>query len=203
LLTAVLGYGRRRRETAGANREDIMKRRAALLVPLVAVIGLTTTAPAIAKPPTTTVVVPPTTIVGTDIVVSGTLDAQVLSFRVEGGRVIAVAKATGTLALESPTLGDATVTIAKARITLRADVQADCQGHLNVRFRGSLQLKATVTFGTVTRSINETVPLKGSLAFTAQTAEQTALICDISQLLASKASLSDIVAKLEALLATL
>jgi hypothetical protein len=180
-----------------------MKRRAALLAPLVAVLGLTTTAPAIAKPLTATVAVPPTTIGGTDIVVTGTLDAKILRFRVEGGRVVAVAKATGTLALESATLGDATVTITKARIGLTADVEADCQGNLDIDFHGVLQLRATVTFGALTLSINETVPINGPLEFTAQTAEQTALICDIAHLLESNAPLSDIMAKLEALLATL
>ncbi|MCD6022738.1 MAG: hypothetical protein K0R20_2448 [Actinomycetia bacterium] len=180
-----------------------MKQRAAVLVLLVTVLGLSTAAPVAAQPLTTPLVIPPTTIPGTDITVSGTLDAKVLRFSARDGDITAVAKASGTLTLVSPTLGTATVNISKARITLMADVEADCQGHLDIDFRGVFQLKATVTFSSITLTINETVPISGSLAFTAQTAEQTALVCDVSQLLQTNASLSDILAKLEALLQTL
>ena len=185
-----------------------MKVRAALLVALIGVLGLGTAAPASARPVTVDVTIPPTTIAGTDIVVSGTLSARISHFSVRDGHVVAVAKVSGTLTATSPTLGTATIAIAKARVVLNADVQADCQGHLDIDFHGVLQLKATVTFtgttGTaLTVAINETVPVRGSLSFSAQTAEQTALICAISELLSGGGSAQAIVDELNALLEAL
>jgi hypothetical protein len=68
-----------------------------------------------------------------------------------------------------------------------------------------LRLNATVTFTSTTRAtvtIRKTVPLHGSLDFTAQTQEQRKLTCDVSHLLQS-ASLQGVVDKLNQLLRTL
>ena len=184
-----------------------MKIRAVLVVLLVGLFGMAA-APASAKPVTPTVTIPPTTIGGTDITVSGTLAARVSHLSVKDGHVVAVAKVSGTVTATSPTLGTATIVISKAQVVLNADVRADCEGNLHIDFHGVLQLRATVTFtsttdATSTETINETVPVSGSFDFTAQTAEQTTLICNISQLLQNGGSIQAIVDAINALLETL
>ena len=60
---------------------------------------------------------------------------------------------------------------------LNAIVQADCSGHLQIDFQGVLQINATVVFtaldgATTTVTVNETVPLRGSLSYTATTQQR-------------------------------
>src|SRR5215217_7458403 len=118
------------------------------------------------------------------------------------------ATVSGTLTVTEPTLGTATIDVGGTRVVLHANVQADCSGHLQIDFQGVLRLNATVTFtdatgATTTETIKKTVPLHGSLDFTAQTQQQRALICDVSHLLRSGDSVQEIVDKLNQLLATL
>jgi hypothetical protein len=156
----------------------------------------------------TTLTVDPTVIQvdGYTFTVSGTVTANVTQFKLdEQGNLVAVATLSGTLTVTEPTLGTATIDVTGTR----AKVQADCSGHLHIDFQGVLRLNATVTFtdattgATTTETIKKTVPLHGSLNFTAQTQEQRALICDVSHLLRSGASVQEVVDKLKQLLATL
>jgi hypothetical protein len=147
---------------------------------------------------------------GYTFTVSGTVTANVTQFKLdEQGNLVAVATLSGTLTVTEPTLGTATIDVTGTRAVLHAKVQADCSGHLHIDFQGVLRLNATVTFtdattgATTTETIKKTVPLHGSLNFTAQTQEQRALICDVSHLLRSGASVQEVVDKLKQLLATL
>jgi hypothetical protein len=160
----------------------------------------------------TTLTVDPTVIQvdGYTFTVSGTVTANVTQFKLdEQGNLVAVATLSGTLTVTEPTLGTATIDVTGTRAVLHAKVQADCSGHLHIDFQGVLRLNATVTFtdattgATTTETIKKTVPLHGSLNFTAQTQEQRALICDVSHLLRSGASVQEVVDKLKQLLATL
>jgi len=185
-----------------------MKTRALLLVVLVGLLGFVTTAPAAAKKPATgsfTVTIPvneTVTVDGTTITITGTLTADVTHLSVQDGHVVAVATLGGQLTFTSD-LGTATVDLTGTRVVLNADVRADCQGNLDITFHGVLQLNATVTFDGTSFTINKTIPLNGSLHFTATTQQQTSLICDISHLLQSHASVNAIVDKLNTLLKTL
>jgi len=160
---------------------------------------------------TTTLTVDPTVIQvdGFTFTVSGTVTADVTQFKLdEQGNVLAFATLSGTFTVTEPTLGTATIDVTGTRVVLHAKVQADCSGHLHIDFQGVLRLNATVTFtdttgATTTVTIKKTVPLHGSLDFTAQTQEQRAIICDISHLLKSGASLQEIVDTLNQLLGTL
>src|SRR5215216_5702298 len=177
--------------------------------------ALVLASPAAATKPTgsltTTLTVDPTVIQvdGYTVTVSGTVTADVTQFKLdEQGNLLAVATVSGTLAVTEPTLGTATIDVTGTRVVLHAKVQADCSGHLHIDFQGVLRLNATVTLtstsgATTTVTITKTVPLHGSLDFTAQTQEQRALICDVNHLLRSGASVQDIVDKLNQLLATL
>jgi hypothetical protein len=160
----------------------------------------------------TTLTVDPTVIQvdGYTFTVSGTVTANVTQFKLdEQGNLVAVATLSGTLTVTEPTLGTATIDVTGTRAVLHAKVQADCSGHLHIDFQGVLRLNATVTFtdattgATTTETIKKTVPLHGSLNFSAQTQEQRALICDVSHLLRSGASVQEVVDKLKQLLATL
>jgi hypothetical protein len=160
----------------------------------------------------TTLTVDPTVIQvdGYTFTVSGTVTANVTQFKLdEQGNLVAVATLSGTLTVTEPTLGTATIDVTGTRAVLHAKVQADCSGHLHIDFQGVLRLNATVTFtdattgATTTETIKKTVPLHGSPNFTAQTQEQRALICDVSHLLRSGASVQEVVDKLKQLLATL
>lgn len=180
---------------------------------LVAVFAaLVLASPAAASPFTTTLTVEPTVIQvnGYTFTVSGTVTASVTQFKLdERGNLVAVATLSGTLAVSEPTLGAGTIDVTGTRVVLHAKVQADCSGHLHIDFQGVLRLNATVTFtdattgATTTETIRKTVPLHGSLDFTAQTQEQRALICDISHLLKSGASVQEVADTLNALLRTL
>ena len=185
----------------------------ALLAALLAALVLASPAAA-AKPTgslTTTLTVEPTVIQvdGFTLTVSGTVTADVTRFKLdEQGNLLAVATLSGTLTVTEPTLGTATIDVTGTRVVLHAKVQADCSGHLHIDFQGVLRLNATVTFtdttgATTTVTIKKTVPLHGSLDFTAQTPEQRSLICDLSHLLRSGASLQEIVDTLNQLLGTL
>ena len=182
---------------------------------LVAVLAaLVLASPAAAAKPTgslpTTLTVDPTVIQvdGFTVTVSGTVTADVTQFRLdEQGNLVAVATLSGTITVSEPTLGTATIDVGGTRVVLHAKVQADCSGHLQIDFQGVLRLNATVTFtsstgATTTVTIRKTVPLHGSLDFTAQTQEQRALICDVSHLLRSGASVQEIADTLNQLLAT-
>ena len=159
----------------------------------------------------TTLTVDPTVIQvdGYTFTVSGTVTANVTQFKLdEQGSLLAVATLSGTLTVTEPTLGTATIDVTGTRVVLHAKVQADCSGHLHIDFQGVLRLNATVTFtstsgATTTVTIRKTVRLRGSLDFTAQTQEQRALICDITHLLKSGASLQEVVDTLSQLLRTL
>ena len=185
-----------------------------LLAAVLAALVLTSPAGA-AKPTgsfTTPLTVGPTVIQvdGFTFTASGTVTANVTQFKLdEQGNLVAVATLSGTLTVTEPTLGTATIDVTGTRAVLHAKVQADCSGHLHIDFQGVLRLNATVTFtdattgATTTETIKKTVPLHGSLNFTAQTQEQRALICDVSHLLRSGASVQEVVDKLKQLLATL
>ena len=181
----------------------------AVLGVLIGGVG-THTAPASAKPVsgtfTATLTLAPTIIDGTDITLGGDLTAIVKRFNLQDGHLVAVAEASGTVTATSPTLGTATLLITDARLIVNADVTADCQGNLHIDFRGVLQVQGIFTFtdtsGTTTNlSVNETIPFRGSLDYTAQTTSQTSLICDISRLLQNKSSLKALIDKLNTLLA--
>jgi hypothetical protein len=178
-----------------------MVRRLAVLAALVAVAALAAfVSPASAAKPaggsfTTTLTVPPTTdtVDGYTVTVSGSLTATVTRFRVDSsGHLVAIATVSGTLTATEPTLGTATVTI-NSRVVLNADVQADCSGHLQIDFRGVLQINAIVVFtaldgATTTLTVNETVPLRGSLSSTATAEPLKSLICDLATLLGNRSS---------------
>jgi hypothetical protein len=189
----------------------MLKQRFRLAV-VVAVVAVAAMAPArvTAAPLTADLTIGPTTIetslVG-PVTVSGTATATITQFRVnENGQLVAIATVSGTATATVPG-GMVTVDVTRARVILRASVQANCSGQLAVTFNGVAQLNATVTVTkggkTATFQITETFPLHGSLSFTAQTAEQQALICEISQLLQTRASTKALVDKLNTLLATL
>jgi len=184
-----------------------------LLAAVLAALVLTSPAGA-AKPTgsfTTPLTVGPTVIQvdGFTFTASGTVTANVTQFKLdEQGNLVAVATLSGTITVSEPTLGTATIDVTGTRVVLHAKVQADCSGHLHIDFQGVLRLNATVTFtstsgATTTVTITKTVPLHGSLDFTAQTQEQRALICDITHLLKSGASLQEVVDTLSQLLRTL
>jgi hypothetical protein len=184
------------------------------------VAALVIASPAAAAKPiggsfSTTLTVEPTVVqvAGLNLTASGTVNADVTQFKVltnaKGGTdLLAIATLSGTLTVSEPTLGTATIDVTRVRVVLRASVQADCSGNLRIDFRGVLQVNATVTFTSITGTtttvpISATVPLNGSLSFTAQTEQQRSLICDISQLLGSRASTQALVDKLNTLLRTL
>ena len=186
-------------------------RRVFVLVVAFSVFGLALTGTASAKPTTGsfTVTFPVSTTVtvdGTEIAISGTLTANVARFSVQDGHVVAVTTLSGTVTATSD-LGTATIDLTGTRVVLNADVQADCQGHLHVDFHGVLQLRAMVTFtgslGSFSFDVNETIPLADSIDFTAQTQQQTSLICDLSRLLQTRASVNALIDKLNTLLKTL
>ena len=191
-----------------------------MLKPILCVLAALTVAvaaPAAASPAdatgsfTTTLSVDPTTIetsIGA-VTVSGSVTAEVTQFRVdESGRLVAVATLSGSVSATTAR-GTVTVDFDRARVVLRASLQANCSGQLNINFNAVAQVNATVTVtnagGRVleTFQISETFPLHGSLSFTAQTEEQRALICEISQLLQTHASAKALVDKLNTLLTTL
>jgi hypothetical protein len=159
---------------------------------------------------TTTLTVAPTTVAvdGYRVTVSGSLTATVTQFKVDSnGHLVAVATVSGTLTATEPTLGTASITITKVGVVLNAQVQADCSGHLQIDFHGVLQIDATVVFtatdGTVTSlDVHKTVPLQGSLRYTAITQQQKSLICDIATLLQNPSSVNALVDKLNTLLKT-
>jgi len=184
---------------------------------MIAAIAVLTTAvavsPASATKPaggsfTTTLTVEPTMIAvdGFSVTTSGSLTANVTQFRVdENGHLAAIASVSGTLTASEPTLGTATITITNVRVVLNADVDADCSGHLHIDFQGVLQVDATVVFTatdgtTTTLHIHKTVPLQGSLDYTATTQQQQSLICDIATLLQNPSSVKALVDKLNTLL---
>jgi hypothetical protein len=186
-----------------------MKIRALVLVVLVALFAFGTQAPATAKPTrgsfTVDLGLEPTLVGGTDITLSSTVTANVTQFGVQDGHIVAIAMVSGTVAATSPTLGTATLVLTGTRVVLNANVQADCQGHLRIDFRGVLQVRGTLTFtsatgSTITFNLNETVPLRGLLDYTAQSTSETALICDIAKLLNSSASQRALADKLNTLL---
>jgi hypothetical protein len=188
-----------------------MRLRALVLLVAVSVFGLGLTGAASAKPTTGsfTVTFPVSatvTVDATDITISGTLTANVSRFTVQDSHVVAVTTLSGTLTATSD-LGTATIDLIGTRVVLNADVQADCQGHLHIDFRGVLQLRAMVTFttsvGSFSFDVNETIPMRGSIDFTAQTQQQTSLICDLSRLLDTRASVNAAIDKLNTLLKTL
>jgi hypothetical protein len=183
---------------------------------LVAVLAaLVLVSPASAAKPTGLLTAPltvgPTVIQidGLNFTVSGAVTADVTQFKLnKQGNLVAVATLSGTLTISEPTLGRATIDVTGTRVVLRARVQADCSGHLHIDFTGVVRLNATVTNtsttgATTTVPISETVPLHGSLDFTAQTQEQRALICDVSHLIRSGAPLQEVVDTLAELLGTL
>ena len=178
-----------------------MVRRLAVFAAVVVVAAMAAfVSPAAAAKPaggsfTTTVTVPPTTVTvdGFAVTVSGNLAATVTQFRVDSsGHLVAIATVSGTLTATEPTLGSATITF-NTRVVLNANVQADCSGHLQIDFRGVLQINATVVFtalngSTTTVTLNETVPLRGSLSFTETTEPLKSLICDLATLLGNRSS---------------
>jgi hypothetical protein len=179
------------------------------LIVVVGLLAFGTLAPATAKPTrgsfTGDLTIGPALVEGTDITLSGTLTANVSQFSVQDGHIVAIATVSGTVTATSPTLGTATLVLSGTRIVLNANVQADCQGHLHIDFRGVLQVRGTLTFtsttgSTITFDLNETIPLSGSLDYTAQSTSETALICDIATLLNSSASQRAVVDKLNTLL---
>jgi hypothetical protein len=157
---------------------------------------------------TTTLDVPPTTVTVDDytITVSGSLTATVTQFKVDSnGHLIAVATVSGTLTATEPTLGTATITITNLRVVLNAHVTADCAGHLKVDFTGAVQVDATIVFtdlngASTTIDLHKTVPLHGTLTYTATTQQQQSLICDIATLLGNRSSVNALVDKLNTLL---
>jgi len=184
-----------------------------LLAAVLAALALASPASAAKTGPLpTTLTVDPTVIQvdGYTFTVSGMVTANVTQFKLdEQGNLVAVATLSGTLTVTEQTLGTATIDVTGTRAVLHAKVQADCSGHLHIDFQGVLRLNATFTFtdattgATTTETIKKTVPLHGSLNFSAQTQEQRALICDVSHLLRSGASVQEVVDKLKQLLATL
>lgn len=185
-----------------------MKLRVALLaLMLTGTLGVA--GPAAAAPPaggsfTTTLTVEPTVIDGTTV--SGFLTADVTQFRLQDGRLVAIATVSGTLTATHPELGTGTIDITGSRVVLNAQVTADCAGHLHIDFTGVLQLDATVTLTTTTgeettKTLRGTLPLRrGSFDFTTQDPALQALICDISNLLSTRASGQALVDKLNTLL---
>jgi hypothetical protein len=187
-----------------------MKAWFALAATLVAFTSAFISAPAAeAKKPvggsfTTTLTIAPTQ-VGT-ATISGTLTANVTRFAVdEQGHIVGIATLSGAVTVTEPTLGTGTIDVTGTRLVLAADVDADCEGHLHIDFHAVLQLRATVTLtstsGATTQfEITETVPLSGSLDFTAETQAQRALICEIATLLGAGASPQELVEKLNVVL---
>src|SRR5829696_9413371 len=156
---------------------------------------------------TTTLDLAPTTFTVGDytLTVSGSLTASVTQFQVDSnGRIVAVRTASGTLTVTEPSLGTATITITNVRVSVTADVTADCSGHLQIDFNGVVQLDATAVFTilgvTTTIEIHKTVPVRGSLGYTATTQQQQNLICDIATLLNNPSSVKATVDKLNTLL---
>jgi hypothetical protein len=182
----------------------------ALAATLVAFASALISAPAAeAKKPvggsfTTALTIGPTQ-VGT-ATISGTLTANVTRFAVdEQGHVVGIATLSGSVTVTEPTLGTGTIDVTGTRLVLTADVDADCEGHLDLDFRAVLQLRATVTLTTIGGittqfAINQTVPLGGSVDFTAETQAQRALICEIATLLGAGASPQELVEKLNVVL---
>ncbi|MBD0348085.1 MAG: hypothetical protein ICV59_02950 [Thermoleophilia bacterium] len=174
------------------------------LVFLATVAPNASAAPASARSFTTTLTVEPTAVGSATI--SGAVTANVTQFRLDSnGRVVAIATLNGALTVTHPRLGTGTVDVTGTRIVLIADVDADCQGHLKIDFHTVLQLRATVTLtsrtgATTSLELKETVSLHGSLGFTAQTAAQRALICEIANIIEGSGSLEALVEKLNALL---
>ena len=154
---------------------------------------------------TTTLDLAPTTFTVGDytLTVSGSLTASVTQFQVDSnGRIVAVGTASGRLTVTEPNLGTATIT--NVRVSVTADVTADCSGHLQIDFNGVVQLDATAVFTilgvTTTIEIHKTVPVHGSLSYTATTQQQQNLICDIATLLNNPSSVKATVDKLNTLL---
>jgi hypothetical protein len=156
---------------------------------------------------TTTLDLAPTTFTVGDytLTVTGTLTATVTHFQVDSnGHIVAVGTASGTLTVTEPTLGSATITITNVRVSLTADVTADCSGHLQIDFNGVVQVDATAVFNilgvTTTVELHKTVPVHGSLTYTATTQQQQSLICDIATLLNNQSSVKATIDKLNTLL---
>src|SRR5918994_4964746 len=151
-----------------------MKAWFALAATLVAFASAFISAPASdAKKPvggsfTTTLTIAPTQ-VGT-ATISGTLTANVTRFAVDvQGRVVGIATLSGSVTVTEPTLGTGTIDVTGTRLVLTADVDADCEGRLDIDFRAVLQLRTTVTLtsstgATIQIPISATVPLGGSLS---------------------------------------
>src|SRR5918995_2990948 len=120
---------------------------------------------------TTTLTIAPTQ-VGT-ATISGAVTVNATRFAVdEQGRVVAIASLSGAVTVTEPLLGTATIDVTGTRLVLTADVDADCEGRLDIDFRAVLQLRTTVTLtstsGATTQiPISATVPLGGSVSFTA------------------------------------
>jgi hypothetical protein len=157
---------------------------------------------------TTTLTVAPTTVAVDPytVTVGGSLTADVTRFTVDSsGHIVAIATVSGTLTATEPTLGTATVTIANLRVVLNAIVTADCSGRLQIDFTGVVQIDATVVFtatdgSTTTLELRKTVPVRGSLIYTATTQQQQSLICDLATLLGNPSSVNARVDKLNTLL---
>src|SRR5829696_5791553 len=173
------------------------------------VSGLVTAPAAEAKKPiggsfTTTLTIAPTP-VGT-ATISGAVTVNATRFAVdEEGRVVAIATLSGSVTVTEPTLGTGTIDVTGTRLVLTAAVDADCEGHLDIDFRGVLQLRTNVpltstTGATIQFPVTATVPLGGSLSFTAETQAQRALICEIAMLLEAGASPQELVEKLNVVL---
>src|SRR5918994_2078554 len=187
-----------------------MKTWIALAAVMVAFVSGLVSAPAAeAKKPiggsfTKTLTIEPTQ-VGT-ATISGAVTVNATRFAVdEQGRVVAIASLSGAVTVTEPLLGTATIDVTGTRLVLTADVDADCEGHLDLDFRAVLQLRATVTLTTIGGittqfAINQTVPLGGSVDFTAETQAQRALICEIATLLGAGASPQELVEKLNVVL---
>jgi hypothetical protein len=190
---------------------------------LLAALSVAAAAPATASPATNAFTTVPITIGPTTVdtpigavTVTGAVNAEIIQFRVdESGRLVAIATLSGSVSATTP-LGTVRVDVTRARVVLRASVTADCAGNLKISFNAVAQLDATVTVTNIqgqtlaTFRLAQTIPLQGSLAFTASTPEHQELICEISKLLQTQtrppargASDKALVDKLNTLLALL
>ena len=150
---------------------------------------------------------------GETVTVSGPLSVAITQFKVQDGKIVAVASLNGTFTGTTSTGDTVTATFTNTKVVLSvSNLQASCSaGTLSFDFRAVIPpsgLEVTVNGAPV--SLQKAVVLSGSVTVsTASIADPSvagragALICQLDSLLKSGASLEAIVDKLNQLLRVL
>jgi hypothetical protein len=198
----------------------VIRRFGCLLVGLVAMVAVTAPMPSAGAAPSAgtvlTATISPTSLTlstGETATVSGSLSVAITQFKVQGGKLVAVASLNGTLTGTTSAGDTVTATFTNTKVVLTiSNLQASCSaGTLSFDVRTVIPpsgLEVTVNGAPV--SLKKAVVLTGSVTVsTASIADPSvagragALICQLDSLLKSGGSLEAIVDKLNQLLRVL